>query len=177
MRITTPGYNSAFVRPAGTPIVALNAAGTPVAVGLRMSLDPDKKQSQLGKFTSRLADNPDKVEKWTTALSNVVDIAAETHPGWAQQAAATGDVLAFFATGARLVNAANEGDDTDLAIASLKCGSNALAVLSDSGVLGAHPMLHMVVLVSKALTSLADIAYTPPKPMPLYFSRPRARKV
>jgi len=165
---TYPLYVKALEEPVGTPIVACNAAGLPIAFGIRMSPNPEMQKVELGNFALRLIPEPDKAAKVTTALSAAVDYAADFYPGWSQQATEAGDCLALFSTGISLIDHARKGDSTQIGIASLMFGASALKLLSDSGVLGAHPMLHPVALATKMIGGVFAAVATPAKPIALY---------
>ena len=157
----------AFRLPPGTPVVGLSAKGEPVAVGLRLSAEPAARQAELTHFAGLLVDHADKVGDVATMLSSMTDIAADLKPGWTQQAAVGGDVVALFATGVSVAAAAKTKDNAKIAIESLQFGANALNLLSDSGLLGANPTLHTVALFAKGASSIASVVYSPPpKPKP-----------
>lgn len=118
-------------QPPGTPIVALDASGTPVAIGTTLNVDPEQKASDLQTFTQTALAHSKQVGNYATLLSTGLDIAADHIPDYAHPLTGAATAFSFVATGASLAKEIGDGDTRSIAIASFKFGASALAIIDE----------------------------------------------
>lgn len=156
------GIPALLRQPPGTPIVALDAAGTPVAIGTSLHVDPEQKNGDLQSFTASALAHSKQLGDYATLLSTGLDIAADHIPDYAHPLSGAATAFSFVATGASLANEINKGDTRKIVIASFKFGANALAAI-DEYILPGYPALSISAqtckLVSSALAVTPDTAF------------------
>ena len=149
-------------QPPGTPIVAIDAAGVPVAIGTTLHIDPDKKAGDLKSFTDTALAHSKQLGDYATLLSTGLDIASDHLPDYAHPLSGAATAFSFVATGASLANEIDKGDTRRIAIASFKFGASALAAI-DEYILPGYPALSMGAqtckLVSSALAVTPDTVF------------------
>lgn len=156
------GIPKLLAQPPGTPVVALDAAGTPVAIGTTLHVDPDKKSDDLKSFADSALAHSKQLGDYATLLSTGLDIASDHIPDYAHPLSGAATAFSFVATGASLANEINKGDTRKIAIASFKFGASALAAI-DQYILPGYPALSVGAqtckLVSSALAVTPDTAF------------------
>ena len=161
------GVPALLRQPPGTPLVALDAAGVPVAVGTTLHIDPDRKAGDLKSFTDSALAHSEQLGDYATLLSTGLDIASDRLPDYAHPLSGAATAFAFVATGASLANEIDKGDTRRIAIASFKFGASALAAI-DEYILPGYPALSIGAqtckLVSSALAVTPETAFGGAKP-------------
>jgi hypothetical protein len=138
----------------GTPVVAVDAQGVPVAVGTVLSEDAGRRGSELSSFSSQMLGRSKQVGKYADFLSTGLNLAADQMPAYAHPLAETATVISLVATGAAFANEVQKGDSTKIAIAGFKFGANAVAAIDEfvPGIPGLKTTAQVCKLVSTGLS-------------------------
>ena len=162
--ITTANLGAAFRTPLGTPVVALDEHGAPVAIGAHVSADPAAAHQQIRTTYAAILGSSDKISRYADFISSGLDIVADQAPKAAGTAAAGGAALALAANGISLANAISKHEKREIVVASVKTGADALDFAEKCGLFGAHPLVHTAVLVAKFGATGIDAVIPKPDP-------------
>ena len=156
----------------GTPVVALDAAGVPVAMGTTLSTDPAARKGEIAAFTSSALAHSKEVGNYADILSTGLDLAANKMPTYAHPIGEGSAVVSLVATGFSLVNEIDKGNRVKIAIAGFKFGANALAAI-DEYVIPGVPALKTTAQVCKLVSAVfSAMPEADTQPATLTFTRP-----
>ena len=150
----------------GTPVVAVDTEGKPVAIGACLSADPEQRQAELATFSSFALGHSKQAGDVARLLSSGIDLGAEVLPQYAHPASQATTVIAFAATSLSLYKEINDGDARSIGVAGFKCGADALNVIDEF--FPGNPLVHTTALGAKLVSNALAIipAKEPAKPQP-----------
>jgi hypothetical protein len=139
----------------GTPIVAVNRAGQPVAVGAALGADPQQWPQDLERFGSLAMQHSKEVGKYANIVSTGLGVATEYLPDHADALGGAATAVTFVATGLSWVNEIGKDEGGHPIVAGFKFGASALALI-DEVVMPGVPALHISAQACKILSVVAD---------------------
>jgi hypothetical protein len=160
MKLAAPiqAIQPALKLPTGTPIVALDAEGKPLALGFHLSADPDKRSVELSEAKDAFHDKVQLFSKYARLTTTSFDSVAHFYPDGAGVLGIGSSAISFVSSTTGFADAVRSGDEHGMLIKGISVGIDAIDIAQKAGLLGQSATLSAAVLLAKQASAFADIA-------------------
>jgi hypothetical protein len=142
----------------GTPVVALDAQGKPIAFGYNLSTDAVNCAAELNAADTSIFGNAERQAKYINLFTSSCDSAAALLPAEAAGFGIGSTALMFAYNAKQVADAADADDFTLAAVKSFECGIGAVSIAEQSGLFGHSAVLKIGLVLAKNLSALAAFA-------------------